>query len=202
MRATPPSLLVAMLLTGLALGCVVQPAPTPAQPPPPAGPAMPPPGSPPPVVVTPPGGNHDGAACGVAADCASGTCEGLGCGTGGGVCAANARACTNDLREYCGCDGVTFRGSGSCPGKRYAATGACAAATPTLAADGAACLQASDCASGTCEGVGCGASAPGTCAPRARPCTRDLRAYCGCDGATFRTSGSCPGQRYAHAGAC
>jgi len=32
-----------------------------------------------------------------------------------------------DIRQYCGCDGVTFQGSGSCPGRLYAKTGACEA---------------------------------------------------------------------------
>lgn len=74
---------------------------------------------------------------------------------------------------------------------------------PTAAkADGAACLEATECASGTCEGQGCGADQPGTCAPKTRGCTRDLRPYCGCDGQTFRTSGSCPGKRFSARAAC
>ena len=64
------------------------------------------------------------------------------------------------------------------------------------AADGASCLAASDCASGVCEGQGCGDDQPGTCALAARPCTKDYRPYCGCDGVTFHGSGSCPGQRF------
>lgn len=68
--------------------------------------------------------------------------------------------------------------------------------------DGAACLQASDCASGVCEGHGCTDGTPGTCAPAERPCTRDRRPYCGCDGETFYSSGSCPGRRYARQGTC
>ena len=71
-----------------------------------------------------------------------------------------------------------------------------------LKADGASCLEAADCASGVCEGQGCGADAPGTCAPKARGCTRDMRAYCGCDGVTFHTSGSCPGKRFSARDAC
>ncbi|HEU4612759.1 MAG TPA: hypothetical protein VFS15_11805 [Kofleriaceae bacterium] len=70
------------------------------------------------------------------------------------------------------------------------------------AADGAACLAGTDCASGVCEGQGCDPHLPGTCMPKARACTRDLRAYCGCDGVTFKTSGSCPGRRFAARGAC
>jgi len=70
------------------------------------------------------------------------------------------------------------------------------------AADGAACLAASDCASGVCEGEGCTDDKPGVCAPATRSCTRDRRPYCGCDGETFFTSGSCPGQRFAARGMC
>jgi hypothetical protein len=70
----------------------------------------------------------DGAACFTPEDCASGICEGLGCDAKSpGVCAAKARSCTRDLRTYCGCDGVTFQGSGSCPGKRFSSRGACVA---------------------------------------------------------------------------
>lgn len=156
-----------------------------------------------------------GAACTAATDCASGVCEGEGCGDTKGVCAASNRACTKDLRQYCGCDGVTFGASGSCPGQRFAHAGACPAATPPppppgcpggagcpAQADGAPCLVATDCASGTCEGLGCGAGAPGVCMPRARRCTRDRRAYCGCEGTTFYASGSCPGRRHSAREAC
>lgn len=83
-----------------------------------------------------------------------------------------------------------------------AAVAGSGAAAATSRADGAACLAASECASGVCEGQGCDAATPGTCAPRSRACTRDLRAYCGCDGKTFHTSGSCPGQRFSSKGEC
>ncbi|HEY5950735.1 MAG TPA: hypothetical protein VIV40_34825 [Kofleriaceae bacterium] len=75
-------------------------------------------------------------------------------------------------------------------------------APPPIAAEGTTCLKNEDCASGVCEGQGCDDAHPGTCAPKTRGCTRDLRAYCGCDGKTFSTSGSCPGRRYAAKGAC
>ncbi|HSK03730.1 MAG TPA: hypothetical protein VK932_20900 [Kofleriaceae bacterium] len=68
--------------------------------------------------------------------------------------------------------------------------------------DGAACLISSECASGVCEGEGCTDDRPGTCAPRSRACTKDLRQYCGCDGKTFGASGSCPGRRFAARGRC
>jgi len=71
----------------------------------------------------------------------------------------------------------------------------------SLRADGAACTEASQCASGICEGEGCSAE-KGRCASKVAPCTRDLVTYCGCDGRTFQASGSCPRQRYAHRGAC
>jgi hypothetical protein len=94
-------LLVAACL--LMVACV-----TPA--PPPAGP------------VTPPASAKaaDGAACLAAADCESGICEGQGCDAGSpGKCAPRKRPCTMDYREYCGCDGKIFHGSGSCPGQRF-----------------------------------------------------------------------------------
>jgi hypothetical protein len=67
----------------------------------------------------------DGAACDTAAQCASGVCEGQGCGAQEGVCVSRNRACTRDLGSYCGCDGQTFQSSGSCPGRRYAHEGEC-----------------------------------------------------------------------------
>ena len=66
-----------------------------------------------------------GSSCDAAADCASGVCEGQGCGSGQGVCAAKTRRCTRDRRPYCGCDGKTFYGSGNCPGQRFSARGPC-----------------------------------------------------------------------------
>jgi hypothetical protein len=71
-------------------------------------------------------------------------------------------------------------------------------------ADGAPCLEATECTSGVCEGHGCDEASPGRCAPAwsVRSCTFDLRQYCGCNGVTFSASGSCPGHRYAHDGEC
>ena len=65
-------------------------------------------------------------ACTTSEDCGDGmVCEGEGCGEGQGVCAAKDRMCTRDLQTYCGCDGVEFQSSGSCPGQRYSVRGAC-----------------------------------------------------------------------------
>jgi len=94
-------------------------------PPPPvdAGPRT---SEPPDAEVVASGAGVAGASCSLDADCASGTCEGPGCGEGEGVCAPDTRGCTKDLRTYCGCDGVEFKASGSCPGARYATSGSCA----------------------------------------------------------------------------
>lgn len=150
-------------------------------------------------VAAPAGAAAVGGACTQASDCASGVCEGLGCEAGAGRCVEKTRVCTRDLKEYCGCDGQVFRSSGSCAGRTYRNEGACEAKAP--AADGQPCSNASECQSGVCEGEGCGANA-GTCQPKARACTRDLQAYCGCDDQEFRASGSCPGRLYKRKGAC
>jgi hypothetical protein len=75
------------------------------------------------------------------------------------------------------------------------------APTPTKA-DGESCLSADECASGTCEGLGCDDAHPGTCQPTNRKCTYDLQPYCGCDGVSFDAGGNCPSRRYAAAGKC
>jgi len=71
-------------------------------------------------------GKAVGSECLTAADCTSGVCEGHGCGDEQpGTCMAKDRICTTDLRQYCGCDGQSFGGSSTCPGRRYKAGGAC-----------------------------------------------------------------------------
>lgn len=59
------------------------------------------------------------------ADCASGEmCDGAeGCDAAW-TCVPE-RACSTDLAEYCGCDGRTVRGSGSCPPAPFSRRGAC-----------------------------------------------------------------------------
>ena len=84
------------------------------------------------------------------------------------------------------------------PGQRFQYTGECR----SQLADGAACAASSECASGSCEGQGCGPEPTGTCVAKARRCTKDRRAFCGCDGKTFHGSSSCPGARYQATGAC
>jgi hypothetical protein len=102
------------------------PAPTPtASEPAPAPAPTPAPTASDPPPVPPPAKAADGAACDRPEDCQSGVCEGEGCGAGQGRCAAANRACTRDLVPYCGCDGLTFRTSSGCPGKRFARRGEC-----------------------------------------------------------------------------
>ena len=137
--------------------------------------------------------------CSSDGDCpAGGVCEGFGCGDGDGVCAPASRPCTRDLASYCGCEGQTFRASGTCPGRRYAYRGACAQPR----ADGARCAADEQCASGVCEGQGCDDTESGTCAPVGRVCAAEIVAYCGCRGTTFRASAACPGRRFSKLGPC
>jgi hypothetical protein len=150
-------------------------------------------------VVEQPNGTTGARACNTDADCPDGVCEGEGCGDMEGRCAPKTgRMCTRDLRTYCGCDGQTFQSSGSCPGKRFASRGDC---TSNALPDGSKCTSASQCASGICEGEGCGDDQPGTCMSKQRQCTMDLRQYCGCDGKTHEGSGSCPSLRFSKRGA-
>ena len=44
-------------------------------------------------------------------------------------------------------------------------------------------------------------NAPWTCGPT-KPCTKDLKTYCGCDGKEFKGSGTCPQKPYANRGPC
>jgi len=162
-----------------------------------------PPTTTPPTTTPPPvaKGTADGGKCSVASDCQSGVCEGQGCGDVPGVCMSKDRVCTTDARQYCGCDGKTFTDSGSCPGRRFKARGACEPTSSEKVADGGACTVGGDCSSGICEGMGCGDN-KGVCAAKGRACTRDFRQYCGCDGKTFGGSGSCPGRRYSARAPC
>lgn len=137
-----------------------------------------------------------GARCNVHDDCESGICEGVGCGDFEGVCAAEERTCTDDLRNFCDCDGNMFWASSSCPGERHREETDC----PYKAMDGDPCEAHDDCASGICEGEGC--DVPGRCASRDRICTDDLQPYCGCDGVWFFGSSTCPGGRYDDALEC
>jgi hypothetical protein len=118
---------LASLLLVLAAACGPEPRAT-APEPHGAGPAEPGRGPAPidrkPSGGQPASGRPDGEACTRADECQSGVCEGEGCTTGPKCVAAN-RMCTEDLVEYCGCDGAVFRASGSCPRRPYKSRGAC-----------------------------------------------------------------------------
>jgi len=76
---------------------------------------------------SPLGGGAADHACTRDADCGEGeACIGPGCDgvVEGGQCRSTTM-CTRDLQTYCGCDGTTFRGSGSCPGRPFRARAAC-----------------------------------------------------------------------------
>lgn len=191
-------------------------------PPPPPGPPAPPttatpatttpattapgtstPGMIPPGTITP---TASGKACKANAECPSGEMCAIsaGCDTPG-TC-VQQHMCTQNLVEYCGCDGQTFRSSGTCPSKPFKSRGACPAPSGS---DGAppppgtkkACNSDADCTGGEqCQGTeGCGA--PWTCGPPRR-CTRDSVEWCGCDGTTFRGSGTCPSKPVRRRGKC
>jgi hypothetical protein len=198
-----------MTRTSLLIAAVVTLAACPPAAPPPVPPGIDQPGQPgepgaepnpaPVIDAAPPVGvAQEGAACSVGEDCASGVCEGLGCGPQEGTCAPTHRGCTRDLATYCGCDGSTFRGSGSCPGQRFAHRGPCAAPL----ADGQPCESGDQCTSGVCEGQGCDRATPGICVSAGRMCTADVAPYCDCLGRTFEASSSCPGRRYRARGSC
>ncbi len=72
-------------------------------------------------------GGADAIYC-VDVDC-PGACRGTTCPTdaqpnGDWVCDTSG-ACTDDIQAYCGCDGATFQGSGSCPQRAFAHEGEC-----------------------------------------------------------------------------
>ncbi|PRP97542.1 hypothetical protein ENSA5_33390 [Enhygromyxa salina] len=142
----------------------------------------------------------NGALCDTDSDCAEGQlCEGAGCEPGQGRCVDSERMCTRDLAEYCGCDGQVFRGSGSCPGARYAYRGPC---DPALE-DGEPCTDGRQCRSGQCLGdglEGCTNGAQGVCG--VSECTADLATYCGCNNTEFQASGSCPDRQFGYRGPC
>jgi len=112
-----------------------------------------------------------------------------------------AVAAAGDEASASGSSAEPAAGGGAGAGTSESA-GSNSGSTPAAVADGGACERAVQCASGICEGQGCDADHKGVCVSRKRSCTRDLRAYCGCDGATFRASGNCPGRRYEVKAAC
>ncbi len=74
------------------------------------------------------GGSANPDECTANTPCSSGVCTGTSC-EDAWSCAPLEGGCTKDLVQYCGCDGVTFMDSGTCPTRPYSNKGACT--TPT-----------------------------------------------------------------------
>jgi hypothetical protein len=93
------------------------------------------------------GGPDVGATCQSSADCPPSTmCQGaMGCGVAWRC--VPLTGCTPDLTRFCACDGTTFEGSSSCPGRPYRAFGACPAAD-----GGVACAAMDARGEGACDG--------------------------------------------------
>ncbi len=141
-----------------------------------------------------------GPRCDSDADCGDAMiCEGVGCGSNEGRCVEKERMCTRDLAQYCGCDGRTFQGSGTCPGARFAYRGPC----EPKREDGEPCSDGRQCKSDSCVGEGlegCSRGDEGVCGVAS--CTTDLSTYCGCNNVEFQASGTCPNRQFAYRGPC
>jgi hypothetical protein len=98
--------------------------------------------------------------------CAAGVCMGASC-SGSWSCGATTVACAADLTDYCGCDGLTFQDSGSCPRKPFAYKGkcedgvscdvrqvTCSTATPACAYEEDVPRVVGSCYDGTCVPIG------------------------------------------------
>lgn len=158
----------------------------------------------------------EGPACMRTSTCGPGQqCRGPSGCTSEWACGAE-RECLLETVAYCDCDEITFYAPGGCPGRPYAHVGACEAVGETIAAgtelgihdwdepptdDARMCTATSECERGrTCWGVA-GCATTWSCV-RTRGCRRDSVEYCGCDGATFAASSTCPGRPFVHRGAC
>lgn len=95
----------------------------------------------------PPRDGGGGGTCQSSADCPpSSMCHGaLGCDIPWRC--VPAMGCTADLAPFCGCDGVSFEGSSSCPGRPYRARGRCPARD-----GGLACATLDARGEGDCDG--------------------------------------------------
>jgi hypothetical protein len=114
------------------------------------------------------------APCRSSTDCPSGQlCDGApGCGTAWS-CRPQTEPCTRDLATWCGCDGVDFQASSTCPGRPYLHPGTCATSTASCALpSGARCPVGMTCPAGDgCNDCTCAAAGMLRCT--ARPCAFD-----------------------------
>ncbi|MDO9015702.1 MAG: hypothetical protein Q8S73_09640 [Deltaproteobacteria bacterium] len=80
---------------------------------------------------------------------------------------------------------------------------ACVDAGPPDAPSPRACQSTADCERGDECHITEGCATPSYCGPMlGRPCTGDVVPYCGCDGATFFASSTCPTRTYERRGRC
>ncbi|MBX3274397.1 MAG: hypothetical protein KF729_29300 [Sandaracinaceae bacterium] len=153
----------------------------------------------------------DGAACDHGSDCAAGEhCRGP-AGCNASWACGPARECGEERVGWCGCDGFTFYAPTNCPGRPYAHAGPCAALgeldeePPEEVEGNTVCQSSDDCPSGfVCAGSE-GCSTLWTCVRRTRVrprCTREVAAFCSCDGDSFEGARTCPGRPYLHRGYC
>jgi hypothetical protein len=126
------------------------------------------------LACSPDGGTR---ACRSGADCGRGEqCFGPeGCGVPWAC--EPLRGCTADIAYFCGCDGTTFEGSSSCPGRPFQHRGRCSGtATRCVLRDGRSCPAGATCPAGDgCNDCTCSASGELRCTMRPcvppRPCT-------------------------------
>ncbi|MEZ4390527.1 MAG: hypothetical protein R3A48_05480 [Polyangiales bacterium] len=100
-------------------------------------------------------------------DCARGEqCQGPeGCGVTW-TCSSGPVGCTADIANFCGCDGRTFQGSSSCPGRNYEHRGPCEsvdAGAPVCVIRGVACPVNATCDIDRCVRCRCAADLTVSC---------------------------------------
>lgn len=114
-------------------------------------------------------------------DCApNGLCMGPeGCGVPW-TCRVGPIGCTADVATFCGCDGFSFTGSSSCPGRPYARRGPCPdfdAGVRTCTIRGVQCPANSTCQIDRCTICRCDANLTASCAV-SPSCTIDAGPSC------------------------
>jgi hypothetical protein len=143
----------------------------------------------------------DRRACTSSAECGGGrVCWGVP-GCGGAWTCVRARGCTRDEVPFCGCDGVTFVASSTCPGRPFAHRGPCHVEGAAVASRGATPARRDAAAPGSpTPPVGPVTSAPATPPMHATSASTtsesaSAMASAPTGGATSRPPGSCRSNR-------